>query len=292
MISAVKAYDFNYGYASNLYTTNWLQWNDEAEATWTAFTNIADLFDDPVAYYWDEVCEDWFYYGPAWGEVDNWGSTETNFTVYARIDHDNTWHSAFSTVLYVGHGGPYGFYGNTDYPYNQYIYPDLIAFDQQGSSNPNNIRSRTQSSPAHQFVFMWVCWGGNNSPEGSPSAWNPLYWSNPPAYGPYTWVGFDDASPWLIDQMGTYQGENPNIFRYWLVFFYYFALNGNSVMSALNSASDATGFDNYATSILGTGSENWTYWPYYPDDDWYGGRMHVAGDPYGTYLPIELYLSP
>lgn len=145
--------------------------------------------------------------GYTYGENENWGSSTSNYLVLGQIDHDIAYHSDFSTVLYVGHGTADGFYG-----YSSGGTPDLIYFD--------DIQSHTESSAAHQFVFMWVCSGGNNSPDGSPTAWNPLWWSYPPSYPPYTWIGFDDASPWLIDSMNA-----NNIYQYWLVFFYYFALH-------------------------------------------------------------------
>ncbi|MEM2098148.1 MAG: hypothetical protein QXU99_00165 [Candidatus Bathyarchaeia archaeon] len=177
--------------------------------------------------------------------------------------------------------------------------PTAFTFHSDGPNNASNpptpyatfadITSHVQSSPAHRFAFMWACMGGENSPQGSPSAWNPLYWSNPSTYGPYTWIGFDGVSPWLIDGMGTYGAYGQeNIYRYWLVFFYYFALqDGNSVMDALDAASVATGFSNYGSSILGTGTYQ-TYWPY--NDTWGSGKMHVAGNPLGTYLPTVSYL--
>jgi len=275
-IPAAKAYDYDWFFASNEYTTNWLQYNDEAEHTWTAFTQIANLFVQKriYVYYYGY----WFDGGPSYGELNNWGSSRTPWDVYAQIDHDITHHPLFSTVLYVGHGGPDGFYVHTDYPNDPYHTPDLTSF--------NVIHSHTQSSPAHQFVLMWVCMGGENSPQGSPSAWNPLWWSNPPAYPPYTWVGFDGMSPWLLDQM-----TPGNIFRYWLVFFYYFALTGSySVMDALNLASWATGASDFASSVLGAYGRYWSYWPYPPlGPTTQTGRMHVAGDPFGTYLPRDVY---
>ncbi len=278
---AVKAYDYDYGYASNLYTTNWMDWNGNAEHTWTAFTQIANLFSQKslwVIYYGYP-----YYYGPAYGEVTNWGSSATPYTVYNRIEHVNVYHPDFSTVLYVGHGGPQGFYVHTDYPDNPNIFPPLVSFAE--------IQARTQSSPTHQFVLMWVCNGGNNAPQGSPTAWNPLWWSYPPAYPPYTWVGFNDASPWLCDQMSP-----GNIFRYWLVFFYYYALNGDySVMDALNLASVATGFQDFGSSVLGGSGRYWTYYPYnhppyYNQSGWWTGRMNVCGNPFGTYLPKDVYI--
>jgi hypothetical protein len=284
LLATVKAYDYdyNYGYASNLYTTNWLQYNGEDQACATAFGQIENLFINIPAYYWDDVYQWWFYYGSAYGQLKNWGSTETPSDVYARVVSANNYHSTLSTVLYVGHGGPSGFYGHTDYPNDYGITPDLVSFAYIQSIN----------GAAHKLAFMWVCNGGLNSPAGSPTAWNPLYWSNPPAYGPYTWIGFDYASPWLVDHMLTYgQNGQPNVFRYWLVFFYYYLLNGNSVMSALNQASYATGYANFGVSELANYGTYWTYFPWDPAQQyWYSGNMHVAGDPYGTYLPTTLYL--
>ncbi|MEM2098149.1 MAG: hypothetical protein QXU99_00170 [Candidatus Bathyarchaeia archaeon] len=45
----------------------------------------------------------------AYGEVTNWGSGAVPNNVYAKIDDANAYHE-FSTVLYVGHGGPHSFY--------------------------------------------------------------------------------------------------------------------------------------------------------------------------------------
>jgi hypothetical protein len=134
--------------------------------------------------------------------------------------------------------------------------------------------------------------GGNSAPAGSPTAWNPLWWSNPPAYSPYTWIGFNDVSPWLIDQISP-----GNTFKNWLVFFYYYVLNGgNSVMAALNLASQATGFANFASSPLGASERYWTYYPYnhppyYNQSGWWTGRMNVCGNPFGTYLPTVFYME-
>lgn len=122
---------------------------------------------------------------------------------------------------------------------------------------------------------------------------NPLWWNDQSGDADYCWIGFEYASPWLTDFMGTY-GEypgtsgSPNIYKYWLVFFYYYALYGNNfennyntVLDALNKASYETGYYNYGSSILATGFT--TYWPY---TQTYGnGSMHVSGNPTGLYLP-------
>ena len=292
-ILTVKAYDYGHGYASNLYTTNWIQYADHAEQVWTAFTQIANLFEQAgTAYYWFEEYQAWVPCGPAYGEVNNWGHTANQGAVYGQITHDNSEHSVFSTALYVGHGGTLGFYGHSNDPNNPNNPPNPYA-------SFEDIRSlmTSQSSAAFQFVLMWVCLGINTFPAGSSTAWNPLWWSNPPSYPPYTWVGFEDFSPWLYEGMGTYgpYGQE-NIYRYWLVFFYYYALSGNSIMTALNYASAATGFGSFGSSILGVGYES--YWPYHMSiqgvefhPGYYPGRMAVAGNPLGTYLPTEFYME-
>lgn len=295
-IPLAKAYDYGYGYSCNLYTTNWIQYGDHAEQVWTAFSQIATLIENMgSAYRWNEVYQGWEYIGPVFGELNNWGSSAYPNNVYNQIYHDNIEHPAFSSVLYVGHGGTQGFYVHSDDPDNQNNPPDpYVSFN----SGYENIRSymTDQQSAAFQFVFMWVCLGGNSSPDGSPSAWNPLWWSDPPSYPAYTWIGFDNFSPWLSEGMGTYGAYGQeNIYRYWLVFFYYYATRGYySIMSALNLASVATGFSNYGSSILGAGYES--YWPYhqviqgihiYPGN--YPGNMHVAGDPYNTIFPNSYF---
>jgi hypothetical protein len=290
-IPAVQAYNYeNWGYSSNLYTTNWLQWDGEAQATSTAFGEIADLFAQQTFWvYW--YLYGWIPYGPTYGEVQNWGSSATADIFYDQIVYDIYHHYDFATVLYVGHGGPVAFYLQSDDPDNPDNPPEHNA-----SFNIISSIMQTHSCDDFRFVLMWVCMGGENSPEGSPSAWNPLWWSNPPAHPPYTWIGFDGLSPWLVEGMDTYgvYGQE-NIYKYWLVFFYYYALlNGNSVMDALNYASVATGFSNYGSSILAEGYES--YWPYhqfiqgeefFPGD--YPGNMHVAGHPYATHVPGDLY---
>ena len=278
-IPVVRAYDYGYGCASTLYTTNWRQYQNNAEVTADAFNTIAGLFAEPTIYVWYEWYG-WVPMGPVYGDVQNYGGWTTPGVVFNRIDHVNSEHSGFATVLYVGHGTANGFYGHSLFGEE----PDLVHYD---DNYDDDVESHTSASPNHHFVFMWVCKGSNPFPYGSITAWNPLWWSYPPAYGDYTWIGFYNASPWLIESM------NPtNIYKYWLVFFYHFALHENdyTVMDALNLASQYTGFANYGSSILATGFQ--TYWPYPgdPPPDNYGGKMDVAGDPLGTNLPTDEYI--
>jgi hypothetical protein len=75
-----------------------------------------------------------------------------------------------------------------------------------------------------------------------------------------------------------------NLYEHWLVFFYYYALLGNSVQTALDKASQQVGFQNFASTPLASGTYS-TYGPYQPTAGWYSGQMHVLGNPTGTYLP-------
>ncbi|MDR2700462.1 MAG: hypothetical protein LBC12_06655 [Nitrososphaerota archaeon] len=257
------SHDYNYGYSSNLYTTNWLQYSNNAQATSTAFSNIDSLFTQQRIW----INNGWAY---IYGEVWDWGSSATPTDVYNRITHDNSVHSGRSTILYVGHGGPNGFYVYSPQPNNQAVTPALVSF--------STIQSSTQSSPQHRLAFMWVCNGKTSNNAGSATAWNPMAMSNQALYGPYTWIGFDGASPWLIESINT-----GNTYQNWLVFFYYHALtNGYSVQKSLDEASKSTGYANFANTPLNQGSYL-TYWPYNPAGN-YAGKMHVVGTPTSTYL--------
>jgi hypothetical protein len=281
----VKAYDNSYGYASNLYTTNWLSFTNgtmnSTEVTWTAFIQIANLFENAGhTWTWIPTYEWYLNIGPAYGEIKYWGAP-TDDEVYDQIDHDVEDHSDFSTALYLGHGGPSGFYGYTDYPNDPDIYPDLIYY--------SNIESQLDSSPTFQFAFNWVCFSGNDAPDGAPSSWNPMWWDDPSEYS-YTWIGFDNASPWIIDYM-----SSQDTMKNWLVFFYYHALNGNSIMTSLDYASDYCNFDDFAATPLAQGSYK-MYWPWseLPPEDpeaWFSGEMHFEGNVTTTYLPTDFYIG-
>lgn len=49
-ISVVRAYDYGYGCASSLFSTNWRQYQNNYEVTGDAFNTIAGLFAEPMVY--------------------------------------------------------------------------------------------------------------------------------------------------------------------------------------------------------------------------------------------------
>lgn len=146
---------------------------------------------------------------------------------------------------------------------------------------------------------MWHCLNGNNAPQGSATAWDPMWW-NDQSTKPYMWIGFDNFSPWLSDDMGTYgQNGSPNTYQYWLVFFYYYALQyGTTVLTALNEASQMTGFSSFGSCILNSGQIQ-TYWPYgmwidgqYFPAHYYTGTMVTAGDVQNAAIANTVYYIP
>jgi hypothetical protein len=245
-----------------MYSTNWLQWGDNAYWTSEALSDIEDIFADQKVYHW--YMGYWVCVGQVYGEVNNWGSSTTPGLVTYMIDHDISYHSYCFATLYIGHGYADGFYGHSEDPEDPEEYPNFVSYDY--------IEDHAQYSPDHRFVFMWVCKGNWNSF----NAWNPLYESNPSTYGPAAWIGFEGASPWLTDSM-----NEDNLYKYWLVFFYYYALNynGYTIMEALDYASSETGYYNFADcDPLSSYYE--TYWPYNASDPdpWKDGIMRYDGD--------------
>jgi hypothetical protein len=94
--------------------------------------------------------------------------------------------------------------------------------------------------------------------------------------------------------MGTYNQNGENLYKHWLIFFYYFALNGYSIKGALEQASYMVGYNNYWLDSNNRLSQGWAYmfpdWvgenepPDWPDAGNYNGQMLVYGNA-NIYLP-------
>ncbi len=93
--------------------------------------------------------------------------------------------------------------------------------------------------------------------------------------------------------MGTYYQGEEYIYKYWLVFLYYFLVHPDwhlSLSDALDYASMACGIDGWL-AYNNRLSQGWEY--YWPggggmDEDTYWGQMKVYGYGY-TYLPTGVY---
>jgi hypothetical protein len=273
-IPSVKAYEYGYGHGSDLFTTNWREIQSNAQYTSDAFDFIAGRFAAPQIYVWNEWCG-YYPIGPSWGRVENHGDATYWSTVSSSISYDLSYHSDFSAVLYIGHGTQDAFYEHGD---NDNVQPDLDYY--------NDIHNLNLYSSTYRLAFMWVC-SGDNYPYSSEYAWNPLALSDPNTYGPFTWIGFHDESPWLTESM-----NSGNIYKNWLIFFYYFAtIPGNSISDALNIASYYTGFGYYSACILNTGFYTWNPWPPGELPNNQTGRMVILGHPEYTILPLDEYYS-
>jgi len=168
--------------------------------------------------------------------------------------------------------------------------------------NPSDViwdnQTKIYTSGGLHFVFLWVCNNGNEAGNATPYAHGaPYCWTNQPnlashdtdypyydaVHSGYCFIGFQDASVTLMEGMGTYNSTE-NSYRYWLTFFYYYALNGCNVNDALYWASRAVncpyGWKDPDHNRLYNGY-NYTWWggggqPY--DHIW--GRMRIYGNGY------------
>jgi hypothetical protein len=146
----------------------------------------------------------------------------------------------------------------------------------------------------HRFVFIWSCINGNEV-----GGYVQGYFSNGTAYGfhrgmAYAWThrtslsqdGY--ANP---DQNGycfiCFQHTSKSLsewptqqnnYKNWLMFFYEAAINGNSINSALNTASQIVWGQNFGQTLLDDG-----YWapnPFYPlmGDEYVWCKLRIFGD--------------
>ena len=220
---------------------------------------------------------------------------------------------AIDDILVKCGNNNYGFLGgvpseqrwNETYPAD---HPELNTWD-----NATGVYGQTQYGSNEHFVFLWVCQnadvegsyvGGSGLVHGMAYAWSNGAITNDgyndgyryPDSANYALISWQDTSPWLTDYMGTsgpYPGNSgtPNIFKYFLVFFYYWALQGYnwySVNQALDLASYTTGYYNFAYATFAY--PNGGYWSYFPWDTnmsaatFAQGFMRVYGNG-NIYLP-------
>ena len=168
---------------------------------------------------------------------------------------------------------------------------------------PNTIWDRENVSyytiDNHRFVFLWVCNNGNVAGNSTPILGMPYCWTkqgdlSPDGYGnpdsrQYCFIGFENASVTLMEGMGTYNGTTENTYKYWLTFFYYYVLNGNTINQSLDLASRAVGYADGWTDGNNRLSQGYNY-------TWYGGGGQPPGTSWGKmriygngsiYLPQE-----
>lgn len=126
---------------------------------------------------------------------------------------------------------------------------------------------------------------GNSTltPHGMPYAWTRQQNLNDDGYNdpdsrPYAFIGFENASAMLSQDIS----EN-NKYANWLVFFYYYALNGYTINSALDEASERVGYNEGWDDENNPLSQSAEYW-WWLDNETYPGRMRIYGNG-NIYLP-------
>jgi hypothetical protein len=245
--------------------------------------------------YASSLIYDLFYGTSAYDHLANYDGTVSKALMQSQIADAEQNHD-FATVLYLGHGMLEKIPGSNHYRY--YIYEQAPGYLLQ-THEPVRIydyQIYEYTVDNHHFVFLWACVQGNEAgnstltPHGMPYAWTRQENLSPDGYGdddipgepdskPYAFIGFEKASPMLSQMMGL----GNNIYRNWLLFFYYFALNGYTINGALDAASESVGCDQGWDDQDNPLSEGENYW-WWLDDDYHWGRMRIYGNG-GIYLP-------
>lgn len=300
-------------YASDLYSTQWLMSTPEQNSITEAFSQIQNLFAQKYVYDWVDYGPYGWVYQPVaytYGHLRNYKWQTTSQLVTQQATHCESYHE-FSTVFYYGHMR----FSNIGLPWPEYSY----GFREQAAPNAptantvwdTSIYSATYPTAAHnnhKFVFLWVCHNGNTNGYVPPVHGMPRCWTQQPnlswdGYGdpsipggpdsrPYCFIGFNNASAMFTDYMGRYGPNGPQIYKYWDVFFYYYALNGYTVNGALDQASIACGF---TYGWLDSGNPLSQGHNYYwaggggTNPGYYWGKMRIFGNG-NIALPGHIYL--
>jgi len=260
--------------ASIIYSSQWLQLDIDRNYILWACNDTCWLFKGLYT-----IAENYY------DHVENFHAQTTWSIMSEKITHCEQEHT-FATVLYIGHGGFLQMDGYYRYDifeqaeHNDWTNPPPSIYDYW-------IYERTVNGK-HRFVFLWACRQGNEPGSDSPAVHGMAYcWTHQPdlsedGYGspdnsPYCFIGFENASPRLSEWIN----ENTNNrYKHWLVFFYYYALNGNSINNALDKASQIVGYDDWDDDANPLYSGFWTYWPFDGpmEKGYYQGRMRIYGN--------------
>ena len=223
-----------------------------------------------------------------YGHVYNYyGDGTTTSNVPYEAAHGESSHD-FATVFHFGHG-PGKIEGGT---LHYGVYPDAPPSQQPHPEAIWDYDIHPFSGDKHRFEFLWSCGsanklGGldsNNHAAGLPFAWTHRgdgslstdgYFNPWSSGGSYCFIGFENysmpLSKWINGQ---------NNYKYWLVFFYYFALGGYSVHSALDQAWHAV---NQSQNYFYQGElyRGYDYW--FDGTNWLS-KVHIYGNG-GLLLP-------
>ncbi|MEM4733849.1 MAG: hypothetical protein QXD70_04910 [Candidatus Bathyarchaeia archaeon] len=236
-IPSAAAYDYGYGHASIIYTSQWNQTNDDIMRAQWASNDIYNLFAAKYLVY---------------GHVENFHAAIYEWRVRSQAQHCEQNHPT-TVIFYHGHAGKINITNNVlQGPFRYFIYEQApqgglepppwhpVTIDDYEDIYPYTLNN-------HRFVFIWACMQGNEVGgytsagggyhRGMPYAWSHIssLSANGYAYpdtGNYILIGFENMSRSI-----SYWPTPQNTYKNWLVFFYYFATNGYSIRRSLDEAS-------------------------------------------------------
>lgn len=293
--AAAYGYDYGWGCASVIYSTQWLTFDSDEYQIHLACEQIYNLFSQQWYWVWDPYCG-WMPYIQVYGHLQNYEAQITATLVRDQII-DCAQNHVFTTVLYLGHGQRERIFPGYDYwryfIYEQASHDDLNNSPPKIYDNPN-IYGYAQGN--HHFVFLWACRQGDEAGNANPIRGMAYCWTlqpdlsddgyNRPDNRYYCFISFQEASPRLSEWMN----EN-NIYKFWLVFFYYFALywyGYYTINDALGAASVMVGYeDGWLDSENKLSQGFQTYFPIGPNQGWHPGKMRVYGKG-DMYLPASV----
>jgi hypothetical protein len=229
-------------------------------------------------------------YGEYEWSLNGYGSTTTQSYVYNCTKCSNDEYDE-AVVFHVGHGFNYGTYMEHYYYYSNDGNSSSIGIKDQ------DIYDRTDNGN-HGFVFIWACNQGdeirNSSATGAagmPYAWchtdylSSNGYTNP--YGNNCFIGWMNASKPVSETLDSYNYGD------FIQIFYYYALNGESIIDALDDASAYCwnydprywdSFNDVTPLYSGYNYENPNYDPNNPSmgPQYYWSNMVVYGN--GNYV--------
>lgn len=242
-----------------------------------------------------------------YGKLENYMINDYSCTTWGDVTggiNEDSNNYPYATFLYIGHTG-YSLLGDNQYHYG------FMAGGEDGEPWNNipivwdyQVTQYQVPTINHYFDFLWVCDDGDELGHysypwtvGMPYSWSggaitssDGYDFNTADQSNYALISFKDASPMLSTHISfgsEDQNTNADLYKEWLVFFYYAALNGDDVHDALDFASQMCGYNNFAQfPSYNYGNGNWVWWSGGGGQGmgpaWYPSTMEVYGDSYTT----------
>ena len=275
-------YDLGVHDASVFYSTQYLMQPTELDEIHYALQQVRNMFSQQQIIYFLPTSPPFPLYAESvYGHLENFEAQTTASLLTSQIVDCEVNHE-FSTVFYYGHQNMRGV--GLPWPERSYGFVEQAAPDADPETVGTIWDSDIYYAPTvdnHHFIFLWTCNSGNTAGSLDPLHGMPISWTrqnlstdgyHDPDESSYCFISFQNHSATFIENLGV-----PNqIYKYWMVFFYYYALQLQySINDALDYASYAVGYDGGWSDpdnrLSGDG------YPYL----WYGGGNLTEGGYWG-----------